>query len=61
MVGVPYPDWGECVKALVAPVNGVTLTREEILEHCRKNLASYKKTRIIDLVDACREMRRAKC
>jgi len=36
----------------VVPVNGVTLTREEILEHCRKNLAGYKKPRIIDLVDA---------
>jgi acyl-CoA synthetase (AMP-forming)/AMP-acid ligase II len=52
VVGVPDSDWGERVKAVVVPVNGVTLTREEIIEHCRKNLAGYKKPRIIEMVDS---------
>lgn len=52
VVGVPDKEWGESVKAVVVPVEGVPLTREELLEHCRKNLAGYKKPKHIEFVQA---------
>ena len=30
---------------------GETLTQEEVIEHCKKNLASYKKPKSVEFVD----------
>jgi long-chain acyl-CoA synthetase len=48
--GVPHPEWGEAVKAVVFPKEGWTLKEEELIEHCRNSLAGYKKPRSIDFV-----------
>ena len=31
---------------------GETLTEEEVIEHCKEHLASYKKPKSVDFVDA---------
>ena len=51
--GIPNEDWGEEIKAVVQPAEGVEpddALREEILEFCRENLASYKRPKSIDFV-----------
>jgi acyl-CoA synthetase (AMP-forming)/AMP-acid ligase II len=49
--GVPNDEYGEEVKAVVQPVDGVTPGPEletELIEYCRANLASYKCPRTIE-------------
>lgn len=46
--GVPDEEWGESVKAVIVPKEGVALSKEDIISHCRKHLASYKKPRSIE-------------
>jgi acyl-CoA synthetase (AMP-forming)/AMP-acid ligase II len=35
IIGQPDKDWGESVKAIVAPKKGVQVGPEEIIEYCR--------------------------
>ena len=49
--GIPHPDWGEEVKAVVEPAAGCEAGPEleaELLEFARERLASYKRPRTID-------------
>lgn len=50
VIGVPHEKWGETPKALVVPKEGENLTKEEIIEHCRKHLAGYKKPTYVAFV-----------
>jgi acyl-CoA synthetase (AMP-forming)/AMP-acid ligase II len=52
VVGLPHPDWGECVAAFIVSRAGVAPTIEGLLEHCAEHIAGYKKPRVIKLVDA---------
>jgi long-chain acyl-CoA synthetase len=49
--GIPHPDWGEEIKAVVEPADGAepgdALT-EELLAHCAERLARFKLPRSID-------------
>jgi len=48
--GVPDEVWGESVKAAVSLRPGLKATEAEIIEHCKKHLASYKKPRSVDFM-----------
>ncbi len=53
--GIPHPDWGEEVKAVVEPAPGVTPGPElaaALEAHCRAELAGFKCPRSIDFVEA---------
>jgi acyl-CoA synthetase (AMP-forming)/AMP-acid ligase II len=52
VVGMPDQRWGEAVKAFVALKPGVTVTENEIIEHCRTLIASYKKPKQVVFIDA---------
>jgi long-chain acyl-CoA synthetase len=49
-IGIPHPEkpGEERVKVFVVPKDGVTLTEEEIMQHCQENLARYKWPRSIE-------------
>ncbi|MBM3540709.1 MAG: long-chain fatty acid--CoA ligase [Alphaproteobacteria bacterium] len=50
--GVPDDKWGEAVKATVVLHPGRSAGADELIAHCRAHLASYKKPKSIDFVDA---------
>jgi long-chain acyl-CoA synthetase len=53
--GVPDSEWGEQVKAVVEPADGVTAgpqLEKEILEFCRDRMAGYKTPKSIDFVES---------
>ena len=41
-IGVPHPTRGEQIKAFVVPVEGQTVTEQELMDYCRQKLAVYK-------------------
>lgn len=51
-IGVPDPKRGETVKAFVVPKAGETITEEEIIEHCRQQLAPYKVPKLLEFINA---------
>ncbi len=51
VVGLPDPVWGEDVAAAVVVRPGCTATGDELVEHCRRRLASYKKPKHVYFVD----------
>jgi fatty-acyl-CoA synthase len=52
IIGVYDEEWGESIKAVVVRKPGETLTEEEVIEYCKDHLASYKKPKSVDFVNA---------
>jgi acyl-CoA synthetase (AMP-forming)/AMP-acid ligase II len=52
VIAVPDRDWGEAVKACVVVRDGTKVDPDELIEHCRARIASYKKPRSVDFVTA---------
>ncbi|WP_231889847.1 fatty acyl-CoA synthetase [Oceanobacillus sp. Castelsardo] len=42
VIGVPDAYWIEAITAIIVPKDGKTLTKEEVLDYCRKNLSKFK-------------------
>jgi len=51
VIGVPDPQWGERVHAVVSISDESTLELEELREHCKKEIAGYKVPRSMEIVD----------
>ncbi|MGH2460330.1 MAG: AMP-binding protein, partial [Chloroflexota bacterium] len=52
LVGVPDPEWGQAVLAVIAPEPGADLTENEVIDYVGTHLAGYKRPRYVELVDA---------
>jgi long-chain acyl-CoA synthetase len=52
VIGVPDEYRGEKVKAFVVLKSGVEVTQENLLEHCKANLAKFKIPSIIEVVES---------
>ncbi len=51
IIGVPDPTWGQSVLAVVVLVEGETATDDELIDHVRSRIASYKKPKQVVLRD----------
>jgi acyl-CoA synthetase (AMP-forming)/AMP-acid ligase II len=52
VIGVPDEEWGERVHAVVVPIEGATVTLEEVRAHAKELIAGYKCPRSIELMAA---------
>lgn len=50
VIGVPDERWGEAVRAVVVLKPGASADEAEIIEHCGRHLAGFKKPRGVDFV-----------
>ena len=51
VIGVPDRAWGEVVHAVVALRPGAAVAAAELIEHCRRSIASFKKPERVHFVD----------
>ncbi len=52
VIGLPDPKWVEIVTAVIVLKPGETMTAQEMMDHCRKNLAPFKCPKKVVFVDA---------
>lgn len=52
VIGVPDDRWVQSVKGIIQLKPGATASAEELIEHCRARIASYKKPRLIEFADS---------
>ena len=50
--GIPNPDWGQEIKAVVEPIAGAQIDAAEVLAFAAEHLAKFKIPRSVDVVDA---------
>jgi malonyl-CoA/methylmalonyl-CoA synthetase len=51
VIGVPHPDFGEGVAAVVVPEPGAALTEEKIMANVRDSLAKFKQPKLVLFVN----------
>jgi long-chain acyl-CoA synthetase len=52
VLGIPHEYWGEAVHAVIVLQPGSTATAEEIIRHCGRSLAGYKRPKTVEFVDS---------
>jgi len=55
VIGLPHDRWGEAVTAVIVLKPGATATEQELLDHCRGQLAGYESPKGVVFTDALPE------
>ena len=51
VVGIPHDKWGEVGRAYVVLKEGANLGADEIIAHCKENLATFKVPKEVQMID----------
>ena len=51
VVGVEDSEWGQHVTALLTVMPGANVSVEQVLDHCKASMASYKKPKDVRIVE----------
>lgn len=52
IIGVPDAQYVQSVKAIIVVEPGCTVTAEDVIAHCKERIASYKKPKFVEFLDA---------
>jgi len=50
VIGIPHDKWGEAVCAVLVMKPGTSLTEDEVIAHCRQQIAGYKRPQRVHFV-----------
>lgn len=51
VIGVPDPRWQEAPRAYIVLKSGTSMTAEDVIDHCRAHLASFKTPKSVVFID----------
>jgi acyl-CoA synthetase (AMP-forming)/AMP-acid ligase II len=51
VIGLPDPSWGESIHAVITLKQGEDMSGEEVIDHCKSHIASFKKPKSVEFVD----------
>lgn len=51
VIGVSHERWGETGKAIIVPKTGQNISSEQVIQHCKNNLATFKVPQSVEFIE----------